>query len=633
MKKILFAVLCVLSLLISGVPAAFAAPAAPPAVFFSDLTSGPKDGGKDNQGVFVTVVGKNFGSSQGDGYVTIGGGRAAAYPVWNDKKITFQLGASATTGDIIVNTGGGKSNGIHFTVRPGRIFFVDDTSLGDPGSGTYDDPWKSPKSFFQSYQPGDTCYFREGTYNGSYGTSGRPYNVSFYNSGRPGGAPDNEVAWVGYPGETALFKADGNGIESGAFELVGVEHHTIAGLSIYGKGDGKEQVRLYANNNKLVNCKIEGIKTLSYAMIGITASNLQIWGNECFGATSANKLDHIFYFQGGGSYDNVDIGWNWVHDNNIAVGPVFSWNMGSGTATNIRIHDNKIDCRKSSDALRLAGIWSGGGGSINFYNNLIIGSGASLNNDNSYNAIYVGFGTAHIYNNTFYRSTGAGNSHVINVYQGAEAVVKNNIFYNQSNCEYVNRDSGNLTLDSNAYFGGAGNVPSEDPHPITADPGFTNDIDMQLSPGSPVIDKGVDTTAAVLKDYDGIPRTAGRIDLGAREYYDGQSPAVADGGNGNIATAPSGMPAGVTVIGSAEGRGTVNPDKGETAQIYVRGSSRGDFKCMIFTLTGDLVWESSMANVQEGTFEWRPDSMASGIYLAHVTGPGLTANKKIAVLK
>ena len=60
MKKIfLFTIL----ILIFGVSLAYAAS---PVVFFSDLTSGPKTGGQNNKGAFVTIVGKNFGATQGE---------------------------------------------------------------------------------------------------------------------------------------------------------------------------------------------------------------------------------------------------------------------------------------------------------------------------------------------------------------------------------------------------------------------------------------------------------------------------------------------------------------------------------------------------------------------------------------
>ncbi len=44
-----------------------------PALFFSDITSGPKTGGQDNLGAFITLYGEGFGASQGGSTVTIGG--------------------------------------------------------------------------------------------------------------------------------------------------------------------------------------------------------------------------------------------------------------------------------------------------------------------------------------------------------------------------------------------------------------------------------------------------------------------------------------------------------------------------------------------------------------------------------
>jgi len=872
MKKALLLVSMVVTL------GSAAAIAAPPVIFYSDLTSGPKTGGQNDKGVFVTVAGKNFGSSRGTGAVAVGGGSADNYPVWTDKKITFQLGSAAATGNIVVTTPQGASNGIHFTVRSGRIFFVNAGSPNNPGSGTYADPWRSPRSYFTAQQPGDTCYFRAGLYSGQYGSASRPYNVSFYNSGIPSGSADNEIAWAGYPGETALFKADDNTVYNGAFEFnSNNQYFVLAGLSIYGRGDGREQVRLYSDNDKLVNCSIEGIKTLSYGMIGVTASNLKIWGNECFGAKSANKLDHIIYFQSGGQSNNVDIGWNYIHDNDIAVGPVFSWNLGSGTVQNINIHDNKIDCRNSSDIVRLAGIWNGADGTIYFINNLIIGAGGSLNNDSSYNAIYIGFGKAFIYHNTFYLSRGAGSCYVINAYGSGSADVRNNVFYNQNNISYVN--GAITTLGNNCYFGGAGGIPSGDAHAVSADPAFVNGsaLDLHLVAASPCIGKGLDLTAAVPRDYDGVYRLAGAVDLGAFQYDTNVTPpslppaaatasisgsvrdaagngiggvtvtltgganvtTAADGayrfgdmacnqnytitasrdhwrfstitltlgatdaagqiitgiplftvsgvirnkngqgvsgvslaltggavaatasdgsyrfvdlaGNGGYTVAPAlanwiftpssfvidklvadvtaanftgqrtyhirgyvkdirGTPlknvdvsltgggldisrmsddtgyyeflnlpesndyriksaksgyyfspatrststlsgyidgwnfegafinttlgqGEIKVVGSASGRGTVNPDRGETPKVYYKGTARGRFECRIFTLTGELVWENAQDNVQEGTFDWPATGVASGIYTAHVRGPGIDTYKKIAILR
>lgn len=669
MKKAIILSVMALMFWTTGMPLfAGTSSAATPVIFFSDLTSGPNSGGKDNNGVFVTVIGKNFGASRGSSTVTVGGGEAAAYAVWTDTSVTFQLGSKAATGDIAVVTPAGTSNGIHFTVRNGRIYFVDANSKNTPGSGTYDDPWRSPHSFFTAQQPGDTCYFRAGTYTGQYGSTSRAYNVSFYNTGAPSGAQDNEIAWVGYPGETALFKADDNTVFNGAFEFSSNnQYYIVAGLSIYGRGDGREQVRLYSDNDKLVNCKIEGIKTLSYAMIGVVASNIKIWGNECFGAKSGNKLDHIMYFQETSHSNNVDIGWNYIHDNNIAMGPVFSWNLGNGETQNINIHDNTIDCRNSANPLRLAGIWGGRDGSVTFANNLIIGAGAELNNDPSYNVIYCAFGKVTVVNNTFYLSHGAGSNYVVNIYGGASADVRNNIFYNDKNISYVN---GNATVDSNLYHGGAGNPPAGDHHAILDDPQFVDPsaMDFHVKQNSPVKGKGSDTSSVCPKDHDGKPRGPGSTTIGA--YQDpAEDPPAQPPSNGNSTethtqtttstpdtsiastvgtgtttptTPPATLPADsfqgaaagqIKVVGGTASKGTVNPAKGETAKIYFQGSASGRFECRIFTLAGESVWESSMDNVQSGMFEWVPGSVASGIYLVNIKGPGLKATQKIAIIK
>src|SRR5437899_7263864 len=98
-----------------------------PAIFFSDLDSGPNAGGQNNKGAFVTIYGKGFGAVRGVSTVSIGGGLADNYPVWSDTKIAFQLGSSAQTGSITVTVNGAVSHGVPFTVRAGNISFVSTT--------------------------------------------------------------------------------------------------------------------------------------------------------------------------------------------------------------------------------------------------------------------------------------------------------------------------------------------------------------------------------------------------------------------------------------------------------------------------------------------------------------------------
>ncbi len=906
MKKITFAMLITSMLFVLSSAALHAAE--PPALFFSDLVSGPGTGGKDNKGVIVTIKGKNFGAAQGAGFVSVGGGKAAGYLVWNDTTISFQPGAEAKTGQITVTTADGTSNSIPFTVRPGGIYFVDDTSPGADGSGTFEDPWRTPASYYKAMRPGDTCYFREGTYSGQYGDSRANFN---FGVSAPSGEQNNEIAFVGYPGETARLQ--GNGMSNIIFGSA-KDYYTIAGFRMY--SDSK-CIGVEGKHVRIINNALEGLKTQAYGIIHpLIGDDIRIYGNELFGATSGNKKDHPIYV-GYGS-DNVDIGWNNFHDNNVAEGPVISVNTDYAITEgykfeNIKIHDNLIDCRKSSGALRAIGIIAADrGSSVYIYNNTIIESGGPT--------IYQYSGNSTIYNNVFYKS---GGSAVIslgtvldagNDYRPETVDIKNNIFYANAGTEYfsINNEGAmtKVTLDSNAFYG-SGSGPARDPRAVNADPLFENCEagDFHLKDTSPCTDKGTDTSSLVWADKDGTLRPQGTaIDIGAFERYALQSPPqpqpnpeplpqpqpepqpqppsqqpqeqtsingfikdpaglgiagvkvlLSGDAQQSVATSPDGSyqfaglqsngsytvtpdtaqgsfsppsrsvaglssqpqdftvsptaPAlhslsgsikdkqgkgieGVTVtlsgaqsattvsgpdgsyrftqveiagsatitpsqkegillspdaltvekltadaggkdftatytyhikgsvastdntplaatevsllnsasqviaslitnesgayefksipendtytvtttkegfqfspasrtaaslsknvegfdfhgapanaflqgnevriIGSSSGRGTINPDKGDAAQIMFRTGSKGEVKCKIFSLNGDLIWEDTKHDVEEGTFEWKPGSVATGIYVAVVRGPNLDSQKKIAVIR
>src|SRR5579863_8200928 len=113
-----------------------------PHIFYSDLESGPNNGGQADAGAFVTIYGINFGKDRGSSTVTLGGKAVASYAVWTDSKIAFQPGRGAQTGDIVVHVGGQASNGIPFTVRAGKIYYVA-KSGSDHGSGAFNSPWRT----------------------------------------------------------------------------------------------------------------------------------------------------------------------------------------------------------------------------------------------------------------------------------------------------------------------------------------------------------------------------------------------------------------------------------------------------------------------------------------------------------
>src|SRR5437899_6275272 len=153
MRKVVNYLLCCLFLSVAGL-----AQSASPRIILTDLQSGPNTGGPGNQGAIVTAYGFGFGSTQGSSTVTIGGASAGSYLQWSDTKVSFQVGSSAVSGDIVVNVpGAGASNGMPFTVRSGRIRFVS-TAGSDSNSGTFAAPWRTIVHAKNSARRGDVIY-------------------------------------------------------------------------------------------------------------------------------------------------------------------------------------------------------------------------------------------------------------------------------------------------------------------------------------------------------------------------------------------------------------------------------------------------------------------------------------------
>jgi hypothetical protein len=89
----------------------------------------------------------------------------------------------------------------------------------------------------------------------------------------------------------------------------------------------------------------------------------------------------------------------------------------------------------------------------------------------------------------------------------------------------------------------------------------------------------------------------------------------------------------VKVVGPAASRGIINPDRGDTAMIFFQSGVTGTFTCRIFNSEGELLFEQTKQNVNNGYFEWVPKGIASGIYAVHVEGPQVNARRKLAILR
>jgi hypothetical protein len=364
------------------------------------------------------------------------------------------------------------------------------------------------------------------------GDQGGRGNISIAGSA-PDGAASNEISWVAYPGEVARLETGTGNIRSNV--EISKSYYVIAGFQMYSRGS---VIELGGQNNRIVNNICEGLKELAYGCIhtGGGQGN-KVYGNELFGARSANKLDHMLYVAYG--EDNLDFAWNYLHDNDIAVGPAISVNTDGAQASNtvfenIRIHDNLIDCRRSSSALRAIGIVeTARGSSVYFYNNVIVEGGSDVS---YYSSIYQYSGAAFIYNNTFYKVKGPTIFSVTNsdVYRPETVDVRNNIFYGQGGSGYISiQDTnaiGKLLISNNCYYGN-GTGPAGDAHPVNADPLLADpeNGDFHLRDNSPCIGAGANVSAVVGRDRDGVSRSSGRaFDIGAYEKAAGAGHTVTE---------------------------------------------------------------------------------------------------------
>lgn len=536
--------------------------AAVPHLFFSDLESGPNTGGESNAGAYVTVYGKDFGSARGSSYVTIGGGQAAAYPVWTDTKVTFQLGAAAATGDLIVVVPDGSSNAIPFTVSRGRIFFVSPGG-SDRKNGGFSSPWRTLVKARDSMRPGDITYAMNGVAQTADDGSG--WNTSLLV--RNGGHPAAPKAIVAYPNATATIgsvNGPATGIRTAPAEGGHPDHWVIAGFVLRGQGAamglwGSNGWRIVGND---ISCP-QGDGAAG-CFDTVESSALKFYGNHVHdtGKENASSQYHAVYF--GTDSNHLDIGWNTIANVHGCRGIQIHSSPQSGEAHSgqnqydIRIHDNVIHDTQC-DGIILATV-DPSKGPVTVYNNVIYNAGKGPDNPErtgGWSCIYVpgytnsgsaGSGAVEIFDNTFY---GCGtfakppysDQNAALAFGGGSPDlflrIRNNIIFQTATSLFpagvpylaiwnpstrhvcAAADDCRWIQGSNNLFYGSGPPPAN-PNitgSVNADPEFVNvsQHDFHLLGGSPARRRGVDTVSAV--DQDGVPRGGAEgTDLGAFQF-------------------------------------------------------------------------------------------------------------------
>jgi IPT/TIG domain len=502
----------------------------PPRIFYSDLESGPNTGGQQDQGAFVTIHGKGFGAARGSASVTVGGKPVAGYPVWSDSKITFQLGAAAETGKIVVTVGGQASNGIPFVVRSGKIHFVA-KSGSDHNSGTYDLPWRSIVKAVKSMGSGDIAYIMDGVEQTAVDDFDASLSIS---SSGSAGRPKALVAYPGAQATIGLENGTSYGLRTPDIEGGPFSNWTIAGLTLRGRNESVSLVRVSnwrlvandiscPNGNGVAAC-VEVERSMNIKVLGNTIHNA--------GKPGASKHYHSLYFTTDSNH--IEAGWNTISDNHSCRGIQFhSSPNGSNTGLNqydLIVHDNVIH-GQVCDGINFATI-DPSKGPVQAYNNVIyhVGTGPDPQGDEANYACISspgitnrgprGSGTAEWFNNTLYDcgSRGGQSAGAFNVESGSPSVkLQNNIVYVTRSENYFEpgTEFSRVTASNNLWFGN-GNMPARSAASLNVDPKFVDlaKFDFHLQPASPAIRAG--SCGGTLFDLDGLPRPeGGRCDLGA----------------------------------------------------------------------------------------------------------------------
>jgi hypothetical protein len=506
-----------------------------PVIFFTDLESGPNDGGEDGLGVFVTIYGLRFGAVPGR--VTIGGEEVARYVSWNApladtsipglarglETLTVQLGAKVRTGSIVVSVAGLSSNPLPFTVRPGNIFFVD-PSAAPNGDGSAARPWSSLYSArFPAVRAGDTVYLKTAVFNQldpSTQVDNHNTNLVLTTLDAASGTPEFPIAYLGYPGSIAVIGGTPSGGRSTRAIWLSAtpghkapEHYVVANLVFRQTSQGALPIsspgmRIVGNrfSDVIAPWGFGAISTLDLRSPRVDA---KILGNTLENMSGKGIATP-------GQVLGVEVGWNEVRNAGIDIYTQF----GDMYAGELSIHDNLVTGRDSTSLVLGTRFAPRPSNAVTIFNNIlgsdgVEGVGLSLSMEGDPEDVPID-----IANNTLLESTPLR----VQSRPGMGFVLRNNIFLSGSESAQVvilGEESVPASFDNNLYFGGPLSA-ERDARAITASPllSFTGDL-KALDPtpmlGSAAIDAGIDTGHCA--DYLGRLRPQGvAYDIGAVEH-------------------------------------------------------------------------------------------------------------------
>lgn len=300
----------------------YALHAAAPTVFYTDLESGPNRGGEADAGAFVTVHGSGFGAVQATGQVTVGGGQVARYLQWSNTKISVQLGANARTGQLVVTTAAGTSNGVPFLVRPGVIYFVSTSGNDQTGTGSFTSPWRTILQGKKALRAGDILYAMDGVRQTTVDENTAAIGI------RLAGRADAPITIAAYPG-ASVYVGDPTPTDSTSSPAFGLRipnvsggpysHWVVSGIHF---SAGIAMALSATNNWRVVGntfeCPMGGGPA---ACVTVSQSwNVKLLGNEIrnAGIPAGTKMYHSMYLTT--DTNNVEVGWNRIYGNRSCRG-------------------------------------------------------------------------------------------------------------------------------------------------------------------------------------------------------------------------------------------------------------------------------------------------------------------------
>ena len=582
---------------------------ADPVLFFTDITSGPKTGGQDNLGAFISIYGEGFGALRGSSTVRIGGTEVAKYVIWGENNgvarnldmIVIQPGAGVSTGNIVVTVDGKPSNPLPFTVRAGNIYFVieDAPNASDTNPGTYAEPYETPYRQPGEMSAGDIVYIKGGTFDTMDPRyPGWDCAICFFLDNDPNGTANAPVAWIGYPGDRPVLGAPAPMRRSLFVDGV-MQNYVIANMEFMDYG---ATIELRGDSHRIIgNYAHDGIYSNS-GVIGITgdSAHYKIYGNYLRNnGEPGDKLNGSgFYLQGFGTNQDIDFGWNQIQDQRGARAIQVYGHIDGDFVDNVLIHDNILSGSELNNMV-LGG--SDGStnilGTVHVFNNIIIGAGDPGLRVNDPN------GTVIIENNVLYNNGTPGlngsNSQLYLERAGVGKITfRNNIVYPVVPQTYVliEAPAGDAAIvaNNNLYFN-AGQCPDFELGCIHANPMFVNPAasDFHLQANSPAINAGANT--GIVRDFEGTSRPQGAAyDIGVFEYKQVVLGIIATPSSvnfGNIVTGDSSLPELITI--SNTGANDIH-----VGTIAISGTFGSEF-----TLQNDQVSQQTLSPAQNRTLE------------------------------